>query len=66
MANEDIEFSPNEHVIVLNLIINDKIYPETDGVVVRSINHGDYVGKVMVRVNGTDVIVSKERLRKKG
>lgn len=65
MANEDIDFSPNEHVIVLNLIINDKVYPESDGVVVRAINHGDYAGKIMVRVNGTDVIVSKERLRKK-
>jgi hypothetical protein len=65
MGNEDIEFKPGEQVKVLNLIINDKIYGETDGMLIRIINHGDYAGKYMVRVNGTDVIVTKDRLRKK-
>lgn len=65
MGNEDVNFSPNELVTVLNLVINDKVYPETDAMVVRVINHGDYAGKIMVRVNGTDVILSKDRLRKK-
>jgi hypothetical protein len=65
MGNEDTEFSPGEHVIVLNLIINDKTYAESDAMVVRVINHGDFKGKYMVRVNGTDVIVTKDRLKKR-
>jgi hypothetical protein len=65
MANEDTEFSPGELVIVRNLIINDKTYGETEAMVIRVMPNGEYSGKVMVRVNGTDVLVTKDRLRKK-